>query len=88
MSYHDITMVRTQVQLTEEQIEKLRRLAAAGETSVSDVVRQAVDALTAFSPPRTELQRRALAACGTYASGTSDVSEEHDRHLAEAFGSS
>ena len=78
-------MIRTQVQLTAEQIEKLRRLAASGETSVSDLVRQAVDALTAVSPPRAELRRRALAACGTYGSGRSDVSSEHDRHLAEAF---
>ena len=81
-------MIRTQVQLTEEQIEKLRKLAVAGETSVSDLVRQAVDALSAASPPRSELRRRALAACGAYGSGRSDVASEHDRHLAEAFGSS
>jgi Arc/MetJ-type ribon-helix-helix transcriptional regulator len=81
-------MIRAQIQLTEEQVEKLRRLAASGETSISEVVRAAVDALTAVTPPRAELRRRALAACGAYASGTRDVSSEHDRHLAEAFGSS
>jgi Arc/MetJ-type ribon-helix-helix transcriptional regulator len=81
-------MVRTQVQLTVKQVEKLRRLAASAETSVSDVVRQAVDALTAVSPSRVELRRRALAACGAHASGSSDVSSEHDRHLAEAFHAS
>jgi Arc/MetJ-type ribon-helix-helix transcriptional regulator len=81
-------MVRTQVQLTEEQLEKLRRLAAQAGTSVSDVVRQAVDALVAAGPTQRERRQRALGAIGVAASGARDVSVEHDAHLAAAFRSS
>lgn len=80
-------MVRTQVQLTEEQLAKLRRLAEHEETSVSDVVRRAVDALIAVSPSQSELRERALAAVGLYASGDRNVAAQHDRHLEEAFRS-
>ena len=78
-------MIRTQVQLTEEQVEKLRRLAITEETSISDLVRRAVDSLVAAGPSQRELRRRALNVIGIAASGARDVASEHDRYLAEAF---
>ena len=80
-------MTRAQIHSTDEQLKKLRRLAEREETSVSDVVRRAVDALIAVTPSRSELRERALAATELYASGEHDVAAEHDRHLATAFRS-
>jgi hypothetical protein len=78
-------MIRMQVQLTEEQLEKVRRVAEREETSVSDVVRKAVDALAAAAATPAELRARALAATGRFGSGDRDGAANHDRHLAAAF---
>jgi Arc/MetJ-type ribon-helix-helix transcriptional regulator len=80
-------MVRTQVQLTEEQITELRRLAAARGTSVAEVVRDAVNALlrSRLRPSWDERKQRAQAAVGQHGSGLRDVSTEHDRYLEEAY---
>jgi Arc/MetJ-type ribon-helix-helix transcriptional regulator len=82
-------MKRTQVQLTEEQLQALRKAAADRSVSVSEVVRQAIDVWVQADrrPPRDELKRRALAAAGRCASGRSDVAARHDDYLAEAFRS-
>jgi len=37
-------------------------------------------------PSREEQVRRALAASGKFASGTTDTSARHDHYLAQAFG--
>lgn len=80
-------MVRTQVQLTENQIESLRRLAAASGRSIADLVRQGVDQYLAVrrQPDPEERRKRALRALGKFSSGVSDVSTRHDHYLAEAF---
>jgi Arc/MetJ-type ribon-helix-helix transcriptional regulator len=72
-------MVRTQVRLTNAQIEALRRLSAATGQSVSELVRNAVDHDLA------ERTKRALRVSGKFSSGLSDVSVRHDDYLAEAF---
>jgi hypothetical protein len=81
-------MVRTQVQLTETQLDAVRAQAVREGTSVSEVVRRAVDAWIRHQPAvsRSEVRRRAAAAAGRFSSGSSDVSERHDDYLAEAFG--
>jgi len=80
-------MVRTQVQLTEQQIEELRKLSVSSGRSVADLVRQGVDSLLqAKSTPRPAHQvERALRVAGKFSSGSTDVSTHHDRYLAEAF---
>jgi hypothetical protein len=80
-------MVRTQVQLTKNQIESLRRLSAATGRSVADLVRQGVDQYLAArtQPDLEERRKRALRALGKFSSGVSDVSIRHDHYLAEAF---
>ena len=80
-------MIRLQVQLEEEQLEALRRMAAAADRSLSDLVREGVDTLvrTRGGVSRESVKGRSLAAVGRFHSGTSDLAREHDRHLAEAF---
>jgi predicted transcriptional regulator len=81
-------MVRTQIQLTDAQAEELKKLASSRHLSVAELIRQAVDAFvrTNVSVGREERRRRALEAAGRFSSGASDISSEHDTHLAEAFG--
>ena len=80
-------MVRTQVQLTEEQIKALRRLSAKLGISLADVVRQSVDLYLANrqTNDRSEQIERALKVAGRFSSGDAGGSTEHDAHLAEAF---
>ena len=80
-------MVRTQVQLTEEQIRTLRRLSAKLGVSVADLVRQSVDLYLATrqGTDRGEQIERALKVAGRFSSGGANGSMEHDAHLAEAF---
>ena len=80
-------MVRTQVQLREEQVRALKKLASARGVSMAELIRQSVDALIRSSKgvDEAERRRRAIAAAGRFRSGASDVSSEHDRYLAEAF---
>jgi uncharacterized protein (DUF1778 family) len=81
-------MIRTQVQLTEEQLRALRAAAAATGRSVADLVRDAVDRSISAAAPvvsRHERIERALRVAGRFASGSSDVSVEHDRYLSEAY---
>lgn len=80
-------MVRTQVQLTEEQIGSLRRLSAETGRSMANLVREGVDLYlkTRLGPSREELVRRALSIAGKYASGPGDVAQNHDQYLADAF---
>ena len=80
-------MIRTQVQLTDRQLEALRLASAATGRSVADLIRQGVDR---YLTERTELGReerieRAIRVAGKFSSGRSDVSAHHDRHLAEAL---
>ena len=80
-------MVRTQIQLTEEQLGALRRISAGTGRSVADLVREGVKLYLEAQrrPPREELVRRALSIVGKFSSGPGDVSENHDRYLADAF---
>ena len=80
-------MVRTQIQLTEEQHSALRRLSAATGRSVADLIREAVGQALSSAPlaARKDRLERASRLAGKFASGSSDGSAEHDVHLAEAF---
>lgn len=79
-------MIRTQVQLTETQAEKLRRIAAARGVSMAAVIREAVDRLP-DRDDRGERWARALAAVGKGhdRDGATDVSVHHDEYLAEIY---
>ncbi|HEX9373972.1 MAG TPA: ribbon-helix-helix protein, CopG family [Roseiflexaceae bacterium] len=81
-------MVRTQIQLTEQQARRLKALASRRGVSMAELIRESVDMLLA-SPEEIDLEerkRRAIAAAGTFRSGLSDLATNHDRYLAEAYG--
>jgi predicted transcriptional regulator len=80
-------MVRTQIQLTDEQVKKLKRLAASRHLSVAELIRQAVDAMVTSSAivDVEERRMRAINIAGKFSSGKHDISKEHDKYLAEAF---
>jgi len=84
-----LALVRTQIQLTEEQARELRRRAAERQTSIAALIRDAVDQALAGAG-RDARWERALAAvdAGTegYAPDSArDASEQHDRYLADAY---
>lgn len=91
-------MVRIMVQLTEEQLKALKDLAKARQTSVAKLVREGVNQYIATAP--TELsyeakRQRALEFIkqikeGKFQAhdieGKTDVSVNHDKYLAEIYG--
>ncbi len=81
-------MIRTQVQLTEQQAEGLRELAHKNNVPIAELIRQAVDDLLHKSGTVTfrERRRRLLSLAGKYDSGLTDISSRHDDYLDEAYG--
>lgn len=81
-------MIRTQVQLTEEQLRRLRQLARQEDVSVAELVRRSVDCLLdSASPDRAELYERAAEYVGRFrdSEGAADVATDHDRYLEDAY---
>jgi hypothetical protein len=80
-------MVRTQIQLTEEQAKAVKKIASAQGLSVAELIRRAVDNIVNSSTivDTEERKRRALEIVGRFRSGKKDVSKEHDAYLAEAY---
>jgi metal-responsive CopG/Arc/MetJ family transcriptional regulator len=80
-------MIRTQIQLTEEQARKVKKEAARRGVSMAEIIRDAIDG-TIQSKEGTvqeERRKRALEIVGKFRSGKSDVSRKHDAYLTEAF---
>jgi Arc/MetJ-type ribon-helix-helix transcriptional regulator len=80
-------MIRTQIQLTREQFDAVKRMAASRNLSSAEVIRQAIEALLKSRGGLEEGQKRsrALKAAGAFGSGRHDVSKNHDAYLAEAY---
>ncbi|MDP2755160.1 MAG: ribbon-helix-helix protein, CopG family [Nitrospirota bacterium] len=80
-------MIRTQIQLTENQAETIRKIAKSRHLSVAELIRQAVDNLirSTVLVDIEERRKRAIEAAGRFSSGLSDLSAEHDKYLEEAF---
>ena len=81
-------MVRTQIQLTEDQAQMLRELSLSSHKSVAALIRKAVDQfLITGKPDRSALYRQAGSIVGKYQSDNSDIAIKHDQYLEEAFKS-
>ena len=78
-------MVRTQIRLTEQQVEKVRREASRIGISMAEFVRRALDNALAASGSPSSVRQRSLRVIGCVASGTGDLSEKHDNYLGEAY---
>ncbi|MBA3344943.1 MAG: CopG family transcriptional regulator [Gemmatimonadales bacterium] len=83
-------MVRSQIQLTEDQHRRLKRWARKLGVSMAEAVRRCVAdrlAVEEATPTRATLVREALAVAGTYTdpSGASDAARRHDEVLAHAY---
>lgn len=80
-------MERTQISLTTPQAERLRRIAQKRRTSMAALIREAVELYVPDedTPTREELWDRAMKAAGAFQSDGANVSEEHDRYLAEIY---
>jgi predicted DNA-binding protein len=78
------SMKRTQIRLTDEQWQRLKRVAAERGVSMSEVVREAIDQYIAAQNAR-DRREHAIRAIGGFRSGRADVSECHDDYLADAL---
>lgn len=79
-------MIRTQIQLSEQQAQRVRDLAVAEGRAMADVIRESVAAYLAATPGRRDsasLRRSAIALIGAFASKHRDLARAHDRYLAE-----
>jgi len=79
-------MVRTQIQLTEDQAKALKKIAQSRHLSVAELIRKAVDTVIKSSAVINveERHKRALEIVGKFSSGKRDVSKKHDLYLTEA----
>ena len=80
-------MVRTQIQLTEEQSQALKRIAASEGKSVAELIRRSIEVMLRSKSVMSEDEKRqrAIAAAGKFSSEDVDLSTEHDRYLSEAY---
>ena len=80
-------MVRTQIQLTEEQAQRLREVSAISRESAAALIRKAVDQIiVSGNPDRSALYRQAEPVVGKFRADADDISLQHDRYLEEAYG--
>lgn len=82
-------MVRTQIQLTEQQARRLRAEARERGLSLAEIIRRYVEkGLTEEVADRAVLYERAARVIGRFRDrrGARDISARHDRYLDEAFG--
>ena len=81
-------MVRTQIQLTDEQASLLKEMAHESNESIAGIIRKALDQfLLKQRPNRRTLYRQALGSVGKYKAGAHDISIQHDRYLEEEYKS-
>lgn len=78
-------MIRTQIQLPEEEYEELRKLAAQERRSMADCIREGIRMFL-----RSKRQRASSLAdiAGAYRPRSVDDLKEHDRQLADAIAES
>ncbi len=80
-------MIRTQIQLTDDQYSALKEHARDRSVSMAEIIRESVELYLRQSnfQSREEKRRRALEVGGQFGSGLGDLAEQHDRYLDEAY---
>lgn len=81
-------MIRTQIQITKEQSNKLKRLASRQGVSVAELIRNSIDKMISASnlPDQDAMRRKAIEAAGKL-TGPNNLSVDHDIFLEEAYKS-
>jgi hypothetical protein len=81
-------MIRTQIQLEENQVAALQKLASERRQSVAQLIRTSVDLFVQREAGAGQADRleRAKSVIGKFSSASPDVSRLHDAHLADAYG--
>ncbi len=81
-------MVRTQIQLTEEQAQAIKRIATSRHLSVAELIRRAVDLVikSSMTADTEERHKRAIDIVGKFRSGRRDISKKHNAYLAQKYG--
>jgi len=81
-------MIRTQIQLTEEQARRVRAMARREGISMAEIIRRGVETVLASDEPaREDLWEGATSLVGAFqdAQGAQDVAARHDAYLDDAF---
>jgi Ribbon-helix-helix protein, copG family len=80
-------MVRTQIQLTEQQTQRLKALAKERGVSMAELIRQSVDTLLESSKAidPEERKRMLLSIVGIAGPDVPDLSINHDYYLEQAY---
>jgi len=80
-------MVRTQIQLTEEQARRVRQRARSRGVSMADYIRRCVDLAMSQEPDGADRYARAATLVGAFrdVDGRTDLSAAHDDLLDEGF---
>lgn len=80
-------MIRIMTQVSESQLNRLKKLAVKKNTSVAGVIRQAVEKYihSDTTVSEEELRKRALEVVGCFNSGLSDLGVAHDKYLEEGY---
>lgn len=80
-------MVRTQIQLTDEQMEALRALSAFEKKPLAELIRRSVQNFLDQASSRESIKRQnALRVIGKFSSKADDGGTNHDKYLADGFG--
>jgi hypothetical protein len=77
-------MIRTQIQLTEDQAERLKEQARRMDVSIAELVRRGVEKILEDAE-RGEKWRRASALVGCCRDTATDVAERHDDYLDDVY---
>jgi hypothetical protein len=79
-------MIRTQIQLDEDQYERLKSLAKSRSQSISQLVRDGVEQLLTAADRRQAWDRLLQSAGSCHdPDGKADVAVRHDEYLTEAY---
>ena len=80
-------MVRTQIQLTEDQSKTLKKMAREKNVAMAELIRRGVDMYIRAQEGLTlaERRQRALSIVGKFSSGVPDLGANHDKYLAEIY---
>lgn len=80
-------MLRTQIQLTKQQVSSLKAKATAEKVSMAELIRRSIDMALSSSllPEPPNQAQRAMAIAGRFHSGLGDIAKNHDKYLAETF---